>query len=54
VVGTGAYGALPVMNEVKREADRREIKLLILSTTQAIEALQEDCDKTNAVLHVTC
>jgi hypothetical protein len=54
VVGTGTYGALPVMEDVKREAKRREVKLLILPTTQAIEALQQDSDKTNAVLHVTC
>ena len=39
VIGTGAYGKLPVMDEVKREAARREIKLLILPTAQAIEAL---------------
>jgi hypothetical protein len=54
VVGTGAYGALPVMEEVKHEAERRKVKLLILPTAQAIEALQLDSDRTNAVLHVTC
>jgi hypothetical protein len=54
VIGTGAYSRLPVMDEVKREAARREIKLLILPTAQAIEALQQDSDKTNAILHVTC
>jgi len=54
VIGTGAYGRLPVMDEVRREAARREIKLLILPTAQAIEALQQDSDKTNAILHVTC
>ena len=36
VIGTGAYGKLPVMDEAKREAARREIKLLILPTAQAI------------------
>lgn len=34
VVGTGG-GALPVMDEVKREAERRKIKLLILPTLLA-------------------
>src|SRR5712692_4669171 len=34
VIGTGA-GALPVMSDVKREAQRRKIKLLILPTKQA-------------------
>jgi len=54
VVGTGAYGGLPVMEEVKREAKRRKIALLILPTVQAIEELKQDTDVTNAILHVTC
>ena len=54
VVGTGAYGGLPVMEEVKREAEHRKVELLILPTAQAIEVLQRDADKTNAILHVTC
>ena len=54
VVGTGAYGALPVMKEVKREAKHRGIKLLILPTTQAIAVLRRSPDDTNAILHVTC
>ena len=54
VVGTGAYGRLPVMKEVQREAERQRVKLLILPTIQAIEALQEAPDDTNAILHVTC
>jgi hypothetical protein len=53
VVGTGT-GALPVMKEVKQEAKRRKIKLLVLRTTQAIKALKENPDKTNSILHVTC
>jgi hypothetical protein len=53
VVGTG-LGALPVMQEVKREAKRRKIELLILPTVQAIEVLERDAEDTNAVLHVTC
>ncbi len=54
VIGTGAYGGLPVMKEVKGEAERREIELLILPTPQAIEALKQAPDKTNAILHTTC
>jgi hypothetical protein len=54
VVGTGAYGGLPVMDEVKREAARRNIELLILPTAQAIETLNQDAEATNAILHVTC
>ncbi len=53
VIGTGT-GALPVMREVKREARRRKIKLLILPTADAIEALKESVDGTDAILHVTC
>lgn len=53
VIGTGA-GALPVMDEVKREAARRKIKLLILPTLEAIEELKQLPRDTNAILHVTC
>jgi hypothetical protein len=53
VVGTGT-GALPVMEEVKREAQRRKIKLLILPTAAAIEELKQELDETNAILHLTC
>lgn len=54
VVGTGVNGALPVMNEVKREAERRKVALLILPTAKAIELLKDSPEETNAVLHVTC
>ncbi len=53
VVGTGA-GALPVMKEVKTEAQRRKVELLILPTAEAIEELQRRPDGSNAILHVTC
>ena len=53
VIGTGA-GALPVMDEVKQEAKRRKIKLVILPTKDAIEELKKEAARTNAILHVTC
>jgi hypothetical protein len=53
VIGTGT-GALPVMAEVKREAQRRKVKLLILPTAEAIKELEQKPDETNAILHVTC
>jgi hypothetical protein len=53
VVGTGT-GALPIMDEVKREAARREIELVMLPTAEAIKMLQANPEKTNAILHVTC
>ncbi len=53
VVGTGT-GALPVMDEVKLEAKRRGIDLLILPTSRAIEVLKRESADTNAILHLTC
>ena len=53
VIGTGT-GALPVMKEVKREAQRRKIILLALPTAQAIKTLKQNPNETNAILHVTC
>ena len=51
VIGTGT-GRLPVMDEVKKEAKRRRIKLVILP--KAIELLKKEPAETNAILHVTC
>ena len=53
VIGTGG-GALPIMKEVKQEARRREIELVILPTEEAIQILKEDPEDTNAILHLTC
>jgi hypothetical protein len=54
VIGTGAHGSLPVMDEVQREAKRRKIELVVLPTSQAIEMLNGDPEATNAILHITC
>lgn len=54
IIGTGAYGRLPVMEEVKREAERRNVELVMLPTSQAIDALNNNPKATNAILHVTC
>ena len=53
VIGTGT-GALPVMEEVKKEARHRDIKLRIVPTADAIELLKQKPAHTNAILHVTC
>lgn len=53
VIGTGD-GALPVMDEVRREADRRDVTLSILPTAKAIKELKQHPRGTNAILHVTC
>jgi hypothetical protein len=42
------------MDDLKREAKRRKIELLILPTDLAIKVLERDTAKTNAILHVTC
>jgi hypothetical protein len=54
VVGTGADGALPVMNEVRTEAARRKVTLVTVPTREAIRVLEGEPAATNAVLHVTC
>ena len=54
VVGTGAAGALPVMDEVKLEAARRNVELLSVPTAEAIKVFQARPKKTNAILHLTC
>ena len=53
VAGTGTYGRLPVTKEVKREAERRSVELLIFPTIEAIRLLEKD-PTANAILHVTC
>ena len=54
VIGTGAEGALPVMQQVRDEARRRKVDLMILPTARAIGVLTGTTKDTNAVLHVTC
>jgi hypothetical protein len=54
VIGTGAHGNLPVLDDVKREAARRDVELVILPTAEAIGALRGQATHTNAILHVTC
>jgi len=54
VVGTGADGALPVMQQVRDEARRRKVDLVVLPTAEAIGALTKATADTNAILHLTC
>lgn len=54
IVGTGANGALPVMQEIEHEAQVRNVELLKTTTEQAIKKLVETGKHTNAILHVTC
>jgi len=54
VIGTGADGALPVLQQVRDEARRREIDLVVLPTAEAISELARASAGTNAILHLTC
>ena len=54
VIGTGAAGALPVMEAVRAEAHRRHVELVTVPTEQAIDLLADGAKDTNAILHVTC
>jgi hypothetical protein len=54
VIGTGATGTLPVMKQVRDEARRRKVDLVVLPTAQAIGMLSETITDTNAILHLTC
>ena len=40
-MGTGAHGALPVMDEVLAEAKRRRIKVIAAPTLEACKLLEE-------------
>jgi hypothetical protein len=53
VIGTGAYGRLPVMKQVKLEAERRHVELIIVPTSEALRLIERESE-ANAVLHVTC
>ncbi len=42
------------MEDVEREAQARQIELLVVPTAQAIEEVVKADKETNAILHVTC
>jgi hypothetical protein len=54
VIGTGADGALPVLQQVRDEARRRKVGLVVLPTAAAIGALARAAADTNAILHLIC
>ena len=54
IVGTGAYGALPVMDEVLVEAKRRGIEVISKPTLEACRLLEElKKGQAHAILHCT-
>jgi hypothetical protein len=54
VIGTGMEGRLPVMDDVRTEAQRRGVELVVRPTPEAVQLLQANPAETNAILHVTC
>src|SRR5262249_32857747 len=54
VIGTGANGALPGMQQGRDEAHRPKGDLVVLPTAEAISALVGAAADTNAILHLTC
>jgi len=55
VVGSGVDGKMPVLPEVRHEAERRKIELVVAPTGRAIERLSHSRpETTNAILHITC
>ena len=55
IIGTGAYGSLPIMPEVMAEAARRHIDLIAVPTDQTCRLISGLKPRgVRAVLHVTC
>ena len=55
IVGTGAHGALPVMDEVLTEAKRRGIEVISAPTSEVCQLLEEvKKGQAYAILHCTC
>ncbi|MDP4222661.1 MAG: MTH938/NDUFAF3 family protein [Bacteroidota bacterium] len=52
IIGTGHSSSLPVMKEVYEEAVRKGVKILTMSTPEAIKHINEQ--DTNFILHLTC
>lgn len=55
IVGTGAYGRLPIMPEVLDEAKQRGIEIVAVPTDEACRLVsKKEAKKIRAILHVTC
>ncbi len=52
IIGTGHSSALPVMKEVKKKAKKKGVELVLMSTPDAIQYINEK--DTNLTLHLTC
>jgi len=55
IIGTGAHGSWPIMDEVVEEAARQNINLVAVPTEQACRLISGlKPREVRAVLHVTC
>jgi hypothetical protein len=55
IVGTGAYGSLPITPELSQEAARRGVELVAIPTADACGLISGlDQPAVDAILHVTC
>jgi len=52
IIGTGHSSSLPVMDEVYEIAVRKGVKVVIMSTPEAIKHINDP--DTNLILHLTC
>ena len=54
-IGTGASELLPLTEELRREARRRGVELLVATTPALVERINEGLPAgTNLIMHVTC
>jgi hypothetical protein len=54
-IGTGAHGGLPVADDLREEARRRGVELLMKTTPEMVKMINRSLPKgTNLILHVTC
>jgi hypothetical protein len=54
-IGTGAHGRLPVADDVRDEARRRGVGLLMKATAELVALINRSLpEDTNLILHVTC
>jgi hypothetical protein len=54
-IGTGAHGRLPVADDIREEARRRGVELLMKATPELVTLINSSLPKdTNLILHVTC
>ena len=55
IVGTGAYGRLPIMPEVYEAARQQQVEIVVVPTEEACCLLRTfPSQKVYAILHVTC